>query len=343
MRETATGGETAYRGYRVENAGPTELALLIYGTIDMGNDGVVDSARVVADLQAFQGNTIRMYINSRGGSLFGGLAIFNAMRRHPARKEVQIDGLCASAATIVAMGGDHVTAAPNAMVMVHAVWNTVSGNAAKMREEAQTLDVLTDTIVRMYVARTGRPRSLGESWVREETWFSASEALAAGLIDGISAPGRAVAAWDRDAIASETLPATSVAAAILAETVRHVAARAPAGDTIQQLRQEVASLREQVGRLTAAGGSADAAVLTAALDTQFDAWVERFRDAALAAIEQDEEIIDAAEAQHMDLPAAFKADFGTPAGATKAPPSPVATGLGDEVDGLLQRIARRPG
>ena len=75
------------RGFRAEGVSAQELSLLIYGPIDMGEDGRVDSATVVAQLQQFAGAAIRIYINSPGGVIYGGLAIYNALRRHrPAKR-----------------------------------------------------------------------------------------------------------------------------------------------------------------------------------------------------------------------------------------------------------------
>jgi ATP-dependent Clp protease protease subunit len=154
------------------------LSLLIYGPLGEGQgEHAILASSVVQQIQDFGGDRIDIYINSPGGIVYEGLAIYNALRRHPARKTVHIDGICASAATIVAMAGDRIIAADNATLMVHAVYNTVRGDAADMRKEAEVLDQLTDTLVNLYVQRTGRSRAEVAAWVAEETWFTAAEAL----------------------------------------------------------------------------------------------------------------------------------------------------------------------
>jgi ATP-dependent Clp protease protease subunit len=173
------------------------LNLLIYGPLGEGQgEHAIIAGNVVQQIQDFRGERIDVYINSPGGIVFEGLAIYNALRRHGARKTVYIDGICASAATIVAMAGDRIIAADNATLMVHAVWQTVSGNAADLRKDAEVLDHLTDTLVNLYMQRTGRPRAEVAGWVAEETWFTAAEALRLGLVDEIAAASRAVAQWD---------------------------------------------------------------------------------------------------------------------------------------------------
>jgi len=218
--------DTEYRGLRTESTAANELTVLIYGPIDTGDAGTVDSAQVVQALQDFKGQTIRIYINSPGGVVYGGLAIYNALRRHAARKEVQIDGICASAATIIAMAGDRITAAASATLMVHAVWNTTTGTADDMRQSARRLESLTETLVQLYVARTGKPRDIVAGWVRDQTWFTAAEALAVGLIDAIGDASRAVAQWDCALFGISAPPSAPDAMdPLLAEARRRIAPR----------------------------------------------------------------------------------------------------------------------
>jgi ATP-dependent Clp protease, protease subunit len=301
------------RGFRADTAADA-LELMIYGPLGMG-DGpqVVQAGAVVTAIQEYAGRTIRVYINSPGGVVYEGLSIYNALKRHPARKEVYIDGVCASAATIVAMAGDRIAAADNAMLMVHAVWNQVGGNAEDLRREAGVLDTLTETLVNLYVERTRRSREEVARWVADETWFTAAEAKAVGLIDEITSARTAVAVWDYAAFG---LPNPGCAGR-------------PA--TLDGLRQEVAELRSQVTRLTAGGGSPTAA----ALRETFSEWLEDFKDAALEALSASD---------FREAAAAFRADYDPdPSESADVSDDPPAGSGGDAPLGeLLARVKGGP-
>ena len=304
--------------------GNDTLTLLIYGPIG-GNDGehVVRAAEVVQRLQEFQGGTINVYINSPGGFVSEAMAVYNALLRHPARKLVQIDGVCASAATIIAMAGDRITAAEGAMIMVHAVSNTVNGDAADMRREADTLDKLTDTLVRLYMRRTGRGRAEVARWVTEETWFTAAEARAVGLIDEVSAASRAVASWDLGAYGLKQPPERTDGAG--------------AGVAIAELQREVRELRAQVAGLAAAGGSAEASAVVAGLGETFHEWLGDFKDVVMEALQTDPALQDAAEALRADIRAGCFGGDGHDDEQTGA------SAAGEtELARLLERVKRGP-
>ena len=125
--------------------------------------------------------------------MFDGLAIYNLLAQHKAKIVVEIDGLAASAASVIAMAGDEIHMAENALMMIHPASSMAFGTADDMRDTADILEKITDNLVNIYTARTGRPREELAALVDNETWLTASEALELGLITDITAD-KAVAA-----------------------------------------------------------------------------------------------------------------------------------------------------
>jgi ATP-dependent protease ClpP protease subunit len=110
----------------------------------------------VQELNALQVDKITVRINSMGGSVPDGLAIYNAMRRHAAHITVEVDGMAFSIASLIAMGGDTVHMAANALMMIHAPWTVAAGNAAELRQTADTLDTWAAAMASSYAAKTGK-------------------------------------------------------------------------------------------------------------------------------------------------------------------------------------------
>src|SRR5690606_16003933 len=119
---------------------------------------------VIDALAEFTGERVTVRINSPGGSVFEGNAIYNAMLRHPGGCDVEIDALAASAASYVAMAGKRIGIAANAMVMIHNAWTISMGNAAEMRRTADLLDQIDGTIADLYAARTKSTREQIVEW-----------------------------------------------------------------------------------------------------------------------------------------------------------------------------------
>jgi ATP-dependent protease ClpP protease subunit len=149
---------------------------------------------------------ITVRINSPGGEVFDGFAIFNALKEHPATVTVYIDGLAASIASVIAMAGDEIVMGEGAMFMVHSPWMLAMGDAEDMRKVADMLDKVSVGLVDAYESRTGQPRETVESWMQGETWFTRDEAIAAGLADGysIDAP-KSASAWTPGKIAAHEM------------------------------------------------------------------------------------------------------------------------------------------
>jgi ATP-dependent Clp protease, protease subunit len=135
-------------------------------------------------------------INSPGGSVFDGVAIYNALKRHDARVTVWIDGIAASIASMVAMAGDEVVMPENAMLVLHDPSGLVAGTAADMRAMAEALDRMKAGMVAAYRDKSGRDDAEIEALMQAETWLSAHEAIDLGLADRVEAPVGMAAHFD---------------------------------------------------------------------------------------------------------------------------------------------------
>lgn len=168
-----------------------EYELLVYG--DIGDSWMGDSitaAAVVKELQTVEAKTIHVRINSYGGSVSDGLAIFNALRRHGADIQTHVDGIAYSIASLIAMAGDTVTIAENALLMIHAPWGALAGNAAQMREYADVLDIYAEAMVSAYTRKTGDgAKGRVEQLLKDgkDHYFTADEAVADGFADQTTA------------------------------------------------------------------------------------------------------------------------------------------------------------
>ena len=176
------------KGKRAEFIAKGKTAdILIYD--DIGQDfwgGGISAKQFTDDLKAL-GNvtTLNVFINSYGGSVFEGLTIYNQLVRHPATVNVSIDGLAASIASVIAMAGDQITIAENAMMMVHKPYGGGIGTADDLRQVADALDKTESTIVKTYAARSGQGEASVQAMVNAETWLTAEEAIENGLADAI--------------------------------------------------------------------------------------------------------------------------------------------------------------
>jgi len=178
--------------YRME-ASDDATDIYIYDAIGFFG---VEAESFIRDLDRVESSVINLRINSPGGSVFDGTAMYNALRRHKATVHVQIDGLAASMASIIALAGDTVEMAENAFFMIHNPWSMVVGDSEDMRKEADILDKLSETAIKTYTQNS----NLTETQVREamtaETWYSAEEAKDAGFISNIYTGGDSKSLFD---------------------------------------------------------------------------------------------------------------------------------------------------
>lgn len=171
-----------------EGEAPKPAEVLIYGNIgDRWNEDGVIASELVRDLSALQADTINLRINSYGGSVPDGLAIYNALRRHKATVNVFVDGVAISCASYIAMAGDTITMAKNSQMMIHAPWTFAYGNSNDMREQADILDRYAKAMASAYADKSGKTYEDALALLTDgkDHWFMADEAKAEGFADEV--------------------------------------------------------------------------------------------------------------------------------------------------------------
>ncbi|MBU3720729.1 MAG: Clp protease ClpP [Burkholderiaceae bacterium] len=147
----------------------------------------VSAKQFVDDLKTVPaGHRILLRIHSPGGEVFDGNVIYNALKRHAGGVIVQIEGLAASMASVIALAGVPVKMAANAFFMIHNPWGMAVGDAAEMRDQASLLDKIKSNMIRAYAEKSGKSDVAIEEWMDAETWFTAEEAKAVGFVDEIT-------------------------------------------------------------------------------------------------------------------------------------------------------------
>jgi ATP-dependent Clp protease protease subunit len=142
-----------------------------------------------ASLSAMRGvSTLAISINSNGGDVSAGFAIYNMLKRFPARKVVRVDGIAASMASVIAMVGDEVVMPGNSMLMIHNPWGGIVGGADQIKSFGEALEIMRKNIIGAYSAKTKLPDSKIEAMMNAESWMSADQALELGFADRIEAP-----------------------------------------------------------------------------------------------------------------------------------------------------------
>jgi len=196
---------TAGNWYTVRNLSAAETEIMLYDEIGQGGVSASDFIRELQDIKA---QRITLRLNSPGGEVFDGIAIFNAIRRHPAHVTAYVDGIAASAASFIAMAGDRVVMSPHAELFIHDAHGLTLGNAEDMRQMADMLDKSSDNIAGIYAARAGGTVAEWRQKMRDETWYTDQDAVDAGLadeIDGVTPQNRVPTTITRN----EAPPATA--------------------------------------------------------------------------------------------------------------------------------------
>ena len=170
--------------YQIEAKSNKTAEILIYEQIgeDFWGDGV-SAKRFVEDLQALDVDTIELRINSPGGNVFDGNAIYNALVAHKAEINVTVDGIAASIASVVAMSGDTVILPENAIIMIHDPSGVVMGTAADMTKTAEALEKIKGGLVSAYRNKSDLDNDRISEMMTDETWMTAIEAQDFGFAD----------------------------------------------------------------------------------------------------------------------------------------------------------------
>lgn len=195
--------------------------ITIYDMIgeDPWTGGGFTARRMAAALRAIGNKDVRVKINSPGGSVFEGFAIYNELRQHKAKVSVEIMGIAASAAAYIAMAGDEIRIGLGAFIMVHNAWGVVIGNRNDLAEAQKVLTQIDAAQIDIFEARTGRKRDEIEAYMDAETFFGATDAVKAGFADAImeEPSGSGVAA--RAAIPEHIMARRRIEAALAREGV----------------------------------------------------------------------------------------------------------------------------
>ena len=196
---------SAAKYYSINASGDGPAEILIYDVIGQSWwEESVTAKQFVKDLKAIGAKKdVVVRINSPGGNVFDGNAIFNALKNHKGKVDVVVDGMALSMASIIAMAGDTITMSDNAIMMIHNPSGLAVGDANAMRTYADLLDKIKSPMVDAYVARSGKQADEIAALMDAETWFNAEEAKAFGFADAIVESNLAVAAqFDESAIAA---------------------------------------------------------------------------------------------------------------------------------------------
>lgn len=167
-------------GVQASVSGPTTLWIFD----DIGGSGV-PASQFVENMRAAGDGPVDLFVNSGGGDLFDGLAIMEAIRRHPGHVRVFVDGLAASAASVLICAADEIVVSPSAMIMVHSASSMTAGNARDHRAAADVLDAADQLIADVYAARTGLSVAHWLTAMEHESWYPSADAVSLGLADRV--------------------------------------------------------------------------------------------------------------------------------------------------------------
>ncbi len=178
--------------WEFKNLGDNKAELYLYGEIVSESlwvdEDCVAYKDFIKDLQSFnECDDIRVFINSCGGDVFAANAIYSQLKKHPAKINVEIEGICASAATIVAMAGDNIIAEKNSLIMIHNPTVGLMGyfDEHKLSKCQNSLNAVKRSIISAYLSRIDKTEEELSALMDNETWYTGEEAVNEGIIDGI--------------------------------------------------------------------------------------------------------------------------------------------------------------
>ena len=174
-------------GVSVTNPDGERATIRIYDIIGWPWIEAVEVADALDEITAAE---IEVQIASPGGSVFEGIAIYNVLRAHDARIITRVDSLAASVASVIAQAGDHRIMLTGSQMMIHEVWTFTFGDAEELRKTADWLDKQTDIVAGIYAERSDGDQAEFREMMKDETWFTAVEAVEAGLADKVVKPTR---------------------------------------------------------------------------------------------------------------------------------------------------------
>lgn len=170
----------------IKNEDNSETELIFNGPISdetwWGDE--ITPAMFRDELAKVSGN-LTVWLNSPGGDCFSASQIYTMLKNHKGRVTVKIDGIAASAASVVAMAGDETLITPTGMLMIHNPMTFASGNKSDMEKAIAVLEEVKESIINAYLLKTGMSRNKISKLMDDETWMNAEKALQLGFVDGI--------------------------------------------------------------------------------------------------------------------------------------------------------------
>jgi len=177
-------GEDA-AGVRALSSGDNVITMFDIIGEDFWSGGGVTAKKVAAQLRAIGDRPVTVQINSPGGDMFEGIAIYNVLREHPQPVTVQVMAMAASAASIIAMAGDTIEIGSASFLMIHNCWVLAMGNQFDLREVADWLEPFDTAMVGLYAQRSGRDEKQIAAWMKAETYMSGATAIERGFADAL--------------------------------------------------------------------------------------------------------------------------------------------------------------
>jgi ATP-dependent Clp endopeptidase proteolytic subunit ClpP len=172
--------------FEIKNKTETSADILLYDEIGESMWGGGISAKAFSDELKKLPNSIKqinLRINSPGGSVFDGMAIYQRLKEHPAKVTAYVDGISASIASVIMMAADEIVMGDGALVMIHKPLTGIYGNANELEKTIDILDKIENQMVSIYAKRTGASRIEISKMLSEETWFNSVEAVDFKLAD----------------------------------------------------------------------------------------------------------------------------------------------------------------
>lgn len=184
--DAPSGAVSAWAGQPLAAEADEAATISVYEAIgeDWWSGEGVTAKRIAGALRGIGANPVTVNINSPGGDMFEGLAIYNLLREHPAEVRVKVMGVAASAASIIAMAGDRIEMGLGSFLMIHNAWGAVVGNRHDMRAAADTFDGFDAAMADIYAARSGLGAEEVAALMDAESFIRAAEAIEKGFADG---------------------------------------------------------------------------------------------------------------------------------------------------------------
>ena len=179
--------------YNIQNKASETADIYIFDEIGMYG---VTAQDFIGEIKELKNTPINLRINSLGGDVFNGMAIYNVIKKREAKTTVYIEGIAASIATIIALGADEVVMSENSLFMIHNAWGGTMGDAKDMRKSAETLEKISTELTEIYMKKTGLSYDVVSNMMDEKTWLNSEEAYELGFVDTISDAIKIAAKYD---------------------------------------------------------------------------------------------------------------------------------------------------